>query len=157
MQETMLVKEVRSKKLRSLLILVAEKLEPQIPIFLSGARILKPTLTPIGLRIDVTWQIKESGPTVFRFRYHLDQRTFEGWCLAHKWLLDGGPFSCVNMGIDFVVPFGAQKWKQSGMYFTDGHKASDSQVWLKLLDKDITFVVHREITERREWEVYLEA
>jgi len=157
MQELMRVKEVRNKRLRSLLIAVAVKLESLLPNFLSGAQTLKPTLTPIGLRIDTTFQIKESGPTVFRFTYHLDQRIFEGWCLAHKWLIDGGPFTCTNMGIEFVVPFGASKWHQSGTYLTDGNDKDSSQVWLKLLDHDVTFVVHREITELREWEVYLEA
>jgi hypothetical protein len=147
---------VRDLKLRSLLIRVTEGLERRMESFLNGALRMQKTLTPIGLEIQISWKMKEAGPILFRFEYSLNKKIFQAWCIANKGLMeDALTFSM--KGVQFVIPFGPQSWEQTGTYILDGKGKDAKEVWLKMLNHPIVFIVHREITELKEWEVYLEA
>jgi hypothetical protein len=68
-----------------------------------------------------------------------------------------GPLMITVKGININIPFGPSSWEQSGFYIQDGKGSESKEVWLKLGERDVSFVVHREITEQKEWEVFLES
>ena len=57
-------------------------------------------------------------------------------------------------GIDICVPFG--KWRQSGFSIQNGREEQFKEVWIHLLKRDAKFIVHREVTQQKEWEIFLE-
>lgn len=100
--------------------------------------------------------MKEGGPSIFRFEYSINKKIFQAWCIANKGLMED-TLTFAMKGIQFVIPFGPTSWEQTGTYILDGKGGDAKQVWLKLLEKPAVFIVHREITELKEWEIYLEA
>jgi hypothetical protein len=64
-----------------------------------------------------------------------------------------GALSFVKNGVEFVVPYGAEKWDKSGFSIDDGE---GQRIWLPLLQSDIHFNVHRDIFQGQEWEVFME-
>lgn len=103
---------------------------------------------PQGLRVDVALAQKvESKPTVFTFTYRLDTRMFEQWLRENPHLTEGA-LSFVGRGIEITVPPGDKKVEKSG-FAIDG--PDGERIWLPLLDKAVTFVVHRDVLSGQDW------
>ena len=59
-------------------------------------------------------------------------------------------------GIDVCLPPGPNPWNRVGFSIRSGEGKDTKETWVRLLKGDATFVIHREVTQQREWEVFLE-
>ena len=152
---------VQDPYLRDTLITAAEKVEK----LLSTKRItletpLK-TETPIGLRIDTILEQKhENDPIIMRFVYLMDDIKFQAWMKEHTYMLSGFASVLTVMGLSILVPGKASSkdgqidYRQTAFTLEDKNSHGDP-ISLKLLQKEATFVVHRNPISRKEWSVFL--
>lgn len=120
------------------------------------------TKTPIGLRIETMLEQKtEKHPVICRFIYMLDIVKFQAWVEEHAYLMDG-VISMFNVkGLDILIAgkqaskTGKADWENASFCLRD-KDSIDMPISLKLLHKEVVFVVHRDPISRKEWCVLLQ-
>lgn len=152
---------VQDEYLRNTLVTAAEKIEKLLS---TNAIILETPLvtnTPIGLRIDVTLEQKnENGPLIIKFVYMMDTLKFKEWVKSHTHLMEGYAAMFSVKGINIWCAGKASNtngqvdWEQSAFCIGDKDQHGNS-IYLKLLQKEVTFVVHRNPISKKEWNVFL--
>ena len=148
---TALMTTIKDKKLRTVLISVAENLENLLKTGkISLDTPLKSKNLDWGLRIDCTiTSVKSGKPNIITFHYAVNTAKFRDWLAALPELCEDF-FGFVSYGVRVHVNQG--KWDKAGFHFMD----DSEEVWLNLLSEETKFRVHRDLFGEKEWCVYLE-
>ena len=146
---------VRDPRIRAWLIAAAEAAELLILSEKISERTQLRTLTPIGMEISITWKRRTETLTIFQFHFHLNLLALEQWCRANTWMLEDTLLLTIK-GIDVCLPEGPNPWNRVGFSIRAGEGHAMKEVWVRIEKKDVTFIVHREVTQQREWEIFLE-
>ncbi len=159
------IAQLADPQLRSALISTAENVEKMLKSKkISPGQLLGHTL-PYGLRVEVVLDYKgEDKPTVFTFTYRLDKTIMTRWLSENPHLTEG-ILSFVGKGIEITIPpinhgvvEAITPWKdiekqidKTGFSIDNINKERD---FLPLLERPITFKVHRNIFGGKEWECF---
>jgi len=142
--------QLMDKALRGILISAAEKIETALQNS-NGPMNLNTFVSPMGLRIDVQYETKENGPTIYKFNYSLDTAKFRDWLKENAFLCDGGPMMFTTKGIQVIVQ-DANDWAFAllGVDNEDGKFQE-----LPLMKSTITFTVNKDIFNGKDWTVMI--
>lgn len=147
---------VRDPRIRAWLIASAQNLEKLILAGKISETTQIRSLTQIGIEISATWKKKAENIFVFRYRYHLNLSKLEQWCRENAWMLEDSLTFSIK-GVDVCIPPGPNPWNRAGFSIRSSVENDMKEVWLRLMKKDAEFIVHREVTQQREWEVFFES
>lgn len=155
MTETKLaMARVMDKRMRATLIAVAENIENLLKDGKISEQTPMNTNTIFGLSVNVKLQVREEKPPVMTFTYSMNKEIWKKW-LSENPQLTEGPLAFTCKGIEIVIPCdnGKAEVESTGFSIDD---AEGERIWLRLLEKDVKFLVHRDIFKGKEWEIFLE-
>ena len=118
------------------------------------------TETPVGIRIDTMIEQDPNGPMIIRFVYMLDTLKFKKWVEDHTYLMDGYASVFNVKGIDILFAAKASRtdgkvdWEHAEFCLADKDR-HNMPISMKLKEKEVIFVVHRNPISNKEWSVFL--
>lgn len=145
------MKEIKNKLLRGTMISAAEKVENMLSTQQITMETPLKTVTQFGLRIDITLnKPSEKSPMIYTFHYMLNTIKFKEWLESNKDLCHDY-MAITSYGIK-VIAIGADKWDKTSFSFDE----DGNEIFLRLLDTETVFHVHRDLFNKVEWQVFME-
>lgn len=148
-------RNVEDDHLRNILITASEKMEE----LLKNEKILLntpiKTKNPLGIIVEARAdKPKENKPTIFQFDYSIDTDILKQWLEEHSYL--EGPMSFKTRGITFIYPEKKVEWQKYHKVecIIDSHPTPENKsgkIFIDIFIKGVSFVVHRDVFNDREW------